>query len=214
MSGSIPETVDVDGLSAVRCHKITRSRIYMGVHDHEGLSDAQLLAATRSDPDAFACFYERYERPIVGYFMRRTGDPELTADLTAETFAAALKSADRYRQRHPTAAAWLFTIAANTLGKSARRGRVEDRARRQLGIRKIALRDDSIARVEATAGDDWVAELLGRLPADQREAVVARILDDRSYEDIASELSTSELVVRKRVSRALATLREQLERPT
>ena len=34
------------------------------------------------------------------------------------------------------------------------------------------------------------------------------------HKEIASELSTSELVVRKRVSRALATLREQLERPT
>ena len=180
----------------------------MSVHDREDPTDAQLLAETHSDPEAFARFYERYERSIVGYFMRRT------ADLTAETFAAALKSARRYRQQHPTAAAWLFTIAANVLAKSARRGRVEDRARRQLGIRKVALREESVARVEASASDDWVAELLERLPTDQRDAIVARILEDRSYEDIASELSTSELVVRKRVSRALATLREQLERPT
>jgi RNA polymerase sigma-70 factor (ECF subfamily) len=186
----------------------------MSVHDREDPTDAQLLAATRSDPEAFARFYERYERSIVGYFMRRTADADLTADLTAETFAAALKSARRYRQQHPTAAAWLFTIAANVLGKSARRGRVEDRARRQLGIRKVALREESVARVEASASDDWVAALLERLPTDQRDAIVARILEDRSYEDIASELSTSELVVRKRVSRALATLREQLERPT
>ena len=63
----------------------------MAVHDREDLTDAQLLAATRSDPEAFARFYERYERSIVGYFMRRTADPELTADLTAETFAAALE---------------------------------------------------------------------------------------------------------------------------
>jgi DNA-directed RNA polymerase specialized sigma24 family protein len=49
------------------------------------------------------------------------------------------------------------------------------------------------------------------LPADQRVAVEARIVDDRSYADIASEMRCSESVVRKRVSRGLATLREQIE---
>jgi RNA polymerase sigma factor (sigma-70 family) len=194
---------------------VTESRghgFLIDVDSREDLTDDQLLAASRSDPEAFACFYERYETSIVGYLMRRTGDPELAADLTAEVFAAALTSAVRYRRRHPTAAAWLFTIAHNTLAKSARRGRVEERARRELGVRKVALREESLVRVEASASDDWVAELLGRLPAEQRDAVVARILDGRTYEDIASELETSELVVRKRVSRGLAALREEVER--
>jgi hypothetical protein len=29
-------------------------------------------AATRADPDAFAAFYRRYERLILGYLLRRT----------------------------------------------------------------------------------------------------------------------------------------------
>ena len=57
-------------------------------------------------------------------------------------------------------------------------------------------------------------ELLERLPADQREAVRARVLDERSYPDIAGELETSELVVRKRVSRGLSNLRAELENPS
>ena len=60
---------------------------------------------------------------------------------------------------------------------------------------------------------DWATRLLAALPSDQREAVQARIVDERSYADIARELKTSELVVRKRVSRGLATLREQVEDP-
>lgn len=74
-------------------------------------TDADLLAAAGVDPAAFASFYDRYESLIVGYFVRRTGDPELAADLTAEVFAAALGAAHRYRARSPSAAAWLFTIA-------------------------------------------------------------------------------------------------------
>ena len=59
------------------------------------MTDAEILSATRRDPDAFAVFYDRYETAIVGYFLRRTKDAELAADLTAEVFAAALSAAAR-----------------------------------------------------------------------------------------------------------------------
>jgi RNA polymerase sigma factor (sigma-70 family) len=177
------------------------------------ISDADLLAATRSDSAAFASFYDRYEASVVGYFMRRVGDPETAADLTAEVFAGALAAASRYRADAPTAAGWLFTIAHNTLVTSLRRGRVESRARRRVGIREtIAFAPDELERVEASANSDgWVIELMERLPVEQREAIRSRVVDERSYSDIASELATSELVVRKRVSRGLSTMRKQLE---
>jgi RNA polymerase sigma-70 factor (ECF subfamily) len=179
-------------------------------------SDGELLAATRSRPEAFAAFYDRYETSVVGYFTRRTGDPEVAADLTAEVFAAALGAAHRYRPETPTAAGWLFTIARNTLAKSVRRGRVEAKARRRIGISEaVALTSEELERVESAAcADGWVIELLEQLPAEQRQAVRARILQERSYPDIAGELETSELVIRKRVSRGLSNLRAELEKPS
>jgi RNA polymerase sigma factor (sigma-70 family) len=178
--------------------------------------DGELLATTRSRPAAFAAFYDRYEAAVVGYFARRTGDPEVAADLSAEVFAAALAAAHRYRPEAPTAAGWLFAIAHNTLSKSLRSGRVEARARRRVGIREaVAFATDELERVEAAASaEGWVLELLERLPAEQREAVRARIVEERSYPDIAGELETSELVVRKRVSRGLSNLRAELEKPS
>jgi RNA polymerase sigma factor (sigma-70 family) len=179
-------------------------------------SDGELLAATRSQPEAFAVFYDRYETAVVGYFARRTGDPEVAADLAAEVFAAALAAAHRYRPESPTAAGWLFTIAHNTLAKSIRRGRVEAHARRRVGIcEAVAFTSDELERVESAASTSgWVMELLERLPAEQRQAVSARVLEERSYPDIAGELETSELVVRQRVSRGLSTLRAELEKPS
>jgi RNA polymerase sigma-70 factor (ECF subfamily) len=67
---------------------------------------------------------------------------------------------------------------------------------------------------DAFAASGWVTQLLERLPAEQREAVRARILDERSYPDIAGELQTSELVIRKRVSCGLSNLRAELEKPS
>jgi RNA polymerase sigma-70 factor (ECF subfamily) len=175
-------------------------------------SDAVLLSNARTSRRAFAAFYDRYERAIAGYFMGRTRDAELAADLTAEVFAAAFAAADRYRPDARTAAPWLFTIAQNTLVSSVRRGRVEEAARRELGVgATVELSAGSVARLEqAVVGDAWVTDLLRRLPADQRDAVRARVLEDRSYDEIAAELETSSLVVRKRVSRGLAQLRQEL----
>ncbi len=181
-------------------------------------TDAELLAATSRQQQAFGAFYDRYERAVLGFFMSRTRDPEVAADLTAETFAAALRAAARYRPRREpdTAAPWLFTIAHNVLRASARHGRVEAGARQRLGIHEpVAYGPEDLERVEALAhGDAWATELLEQLPAEQRQAVRARVLDERSYDEIARELNTSQLVIRKRVSRGLAALREGLEGKT
>jgi RNA polymerase sigma-70 factor, ECF subfamily len=175
-------------------------------------SDAQLLRDSARSRRAFASFYDRYEQAVVGYFMRRTGDPELAADLTAEVFAAVLTAAAHYQPAGPSAAPWLFTIAHNTLVSSARKGRVEEAARRELGIREaIGIGAASRARLEhVVVGDAWVAELLKRLPQAQREAVRARVLEDKSYDEIAAVLDTSSLVIRQRVSRGLAALRQEV----
>ena len=156
-------------------------------------------------------FYRRYESGVIGYMLRRTGNTELAVDLASEVFAEALASSRRYRPEKDSAAAWLFTIAHHVLTDSLRRGQVDARARRRLGISDaIAYGDDDLERVESDVGQSgWATRLLEALPEEQRSAVLARIVEERSYADIARELKASELVVRKRVSRGLSALRAQ-----
>lgn len=175
----------------------------------EGESDEAMLRAARSDPAAFGAFYRRYEERLLRYFMRRVGDAEVAADLTAETFAAALASLGRFRPRKGPAAAWLFGIARNTLAMSRRRGRVEARARQRLGLPAIELTDELVERVEALSGP--ALELVEQLPPEQQQAVRARVIDGRDYDEIAKDLRCSEAVGRKRVSRGLTQMREELE---
>jgi RNA polymerase sigma factor (sigma-70 family) len=173
-------------------------------------TDEELLAAVAGEPDAFGAFYRRHVRPLIGYFMRRTGDAELAADLCAETFAAALDGLHRFDPGRGPAVAWLYGIARRLLSHAARRGVVEDRARRRLGMSPLLLTDAAIERIEAEASEVATAAL-DELPADQREAVRARIVDERDYAEIARTTRTSEAVVRKRVSRGLAGLRARME---
>ena len=60
-------------------------------------TDAELLAAARTDASAFRAFYERYAERVHGYHVRRTREPEAAHDLTAETFAQAWLSRRRFR---------------------------------------------------------------------------------------------------------------------
>jgi RNA polymerase sigma factor (sigma-70 family) len=158
---------------------------------------------------AFAEFYARHERAILAYFARRVRDGELAADLAAETFARALASRAGFKGGN--AVGWLFGIAAHVLSHSARRGRVEDRARRRMNIPRLELVDEQIEAIERLGGDEGLLAALEALPADQGAAVRARIVEDDSYAEIAARMRCSESVVRKRVSRGLATLRRSLE---
>jgi RNA polymerase sigma factor (sigma-70 family) len=173
----------------------------------EQRSDEDLLAA--GDGASFELFYRRHAERMLGYFVRRTHDAELAADLTAETFAAALASRRRYRPDAGTASAWLFGIASKKLVDAQRRGYAERRARRRMGMQRLDLTDDDIARIESL-GDIESASLIEVLVPDQRVAVQAHVVDEREYAEIAHDLNVSEAVVRKRVSRGLAALRHRM----
>jgi RNA polymerase sigma-70 factor (ECF subfamily) len=172
-------------------------------------SDEDLLSAR--DAAAFEEFYVRHVDTLLGFFARRTRSAEMAADLTSETFAAALAGRRRYRPEAGAAVAWLFGIASRKLADAQRRGYAERRMCRRLGMERIELTDADIERIEGLAGGAESA-LLEALPSSQRDAVRAHVIDERDYGDIATELDTSEAVVRKRVSRGLATVRARVRR--
>jgi RNA polymerase sigma factor (sigma-70 family) len=174
--------------------------------------DAELLAATPADPDAFADFYQRQERAVLAFFMHWCRSPDVAADLMAETFAAAFESLSRYDQELGEPRAWLFGIARNVLLRSVKRGQVEDQTRRRLGIAALTIEDDALERVVEFASRSGAAvDALGGLSDVLREAVSGRVIDEREYRELAEALRCSESVVRQRVKRGLARIRERLE---
>jgi RNA polymerase sigma factor (sigma-70 family) len=173
-------------------------------------SDRELLERSRvGDVEAFDRFYRRHRELLLSFCMHRVGDPELAADLMAETFAAALAAVHEHARALPqTPLAWLFGIAQHKLIDSYRRGRIEDEARRRLRLEPLVLDDADLERVAEIADrTDLADELMRRLPNAQALALRARVLDERPYAEIARELHCSEAVVRKRVSRGLKALR-------
>jgi RNA polymerase sigma factor (sigma-70 family) len=175
----------------------------------EAMDDDRLLAASAAgDRNTFAVFYRRHLAAVIRVLIAETADRELAADLAAEVFATALLAAGRYRPEHPSALPWLCGIARYKASETRRRKRAEDRARRRIGIPKEPLDDEDLARVDELADQaSVVGDLVDQLPRAQREVLLARVVGERDYDDIANEVGISQAAVRQRVSRALAWLR-------
>jgi RNA polymerase sigma factor (sigma-70 family) len=108
-----------------------------------------------------------------------------------------------------SAAAWIYGIARNQPAMAFRHRRVEDQARRRLHLEPVALTDDDLLRVEerSAVGMAVLHEAMAQLPELTRQAVMARIVDERDYDEIAVQLQCSQQVVRQRVHRGLVHLR-------
>jgi RNA polymerase sigma factor (sigma-70 family) len=169
-----------------------------------------LLVRARKGSEPFAAFYRHFERPLLGFFVRATGQADVAADLAAETFASALESIGSFDPAKGRADQWLFGIARNVLGKSYRRGRVDASARQRLAMPALVLDDDILDAVARLQVDEEATLALAELPREQRHAIEARVLGERDYSEIARELRCSEAVVRQRVSRGLRALRTRL----
>jgi RNA polymerase sigma-70 factor (ECF subfamily) len=179
----------------------------------ERQADADLLLG--GSAEAFGAFYRRHLPWVLRWLHGHVRDRELAADLAGEVFASALRSRGRYDRDRGGAEAWLQAIARNVLIDSLRRGRVEDRARRELGIQPIPLTEDDLARVDElidqARGEAPATAALDRLPPGQVEVIRAHVIDDEEYSDIARRLECSPSVVRQRVSRGLRAMRAAME---
>lgn len=151
----------------------------------------------------FHDLYARYAGDVHRFATYLTGDPALADDITSETFLRAWTSASPIR--HDTVKAYLFTIARHLVFAESRRAaklhELEDT------MPSAAPSQDT--QHEQQAALARVLRGLRHLPAVDRAALLLRVRDGMSYEDIAAALDLSLSNVKVKVHRArlkLATL--------
>ena len=178
------------------------------VGDYARLSDDELLLRTREDREAFGAFYDRHVRAVLLELRRRGLPPDEALDLTAEVFATALVASRRYRPGEAPARAWLLGIARNKLAHRHRRSATETAARRKLGMARLTYSDEALERGDEMidAEPSMYTNGTASLPPAEREAVVARVIEERGYHEIAAASGATPAAIRQRVSRGLAKL--------
>lgn len=178
--------------------------------DREG----DLLIEARRRPEALGELYVLVERRLVRYFYRRTACAATAADLTSETFAAAIDGLRRFDPKKGAGIGWIFGIARHLHSQWLRSEQVEQAARRKVGMQLGPPEDLDVTAIEESVDFgpilDRLDEALEQLTAPTRDAVVLRIVERLDYEEISARLRCSPGAARVRVSRGLDQLGERL----
>ncbi|HEX5439444.1 MAG TPA: RNA polymerase sigma factor [Ktedonobacterales bacterium] len=160
--------------------------------------------------DAFEAFFWRYERDILGYLWRLTGDEQAAYDLSQETFVRAwqrFESLQHYEQPR----AWLFRVASN-LGINHLRGRSrrgEQTAATEEIQNIVALGGDPAHRL---AESDTIRRILGDLPPKQRAAVVLCDVYGLTSAEAAAALDLSHGSLKMSLWRGRERFRQEYQR--
>lgn len=148
--------------------------------------------------------FETTAPALLGYFLRRTADPEDAADLVGETLTEAWRVARRMPDGPEAARMWLFGVARNTL-----RHHVRGKVRRDALISDLG-RAITLATGEVSDDDLDVRRAIARLPEDLAELIRLVHWDGFSLEQSAAHLGIPGSTARSRYSRAKELLRAAL----
>jgi len=137
---------------------------------------------------------------IYRFLLRRTRDHHEAEELTQQVFAEAASALSRGGPPR-SMRGWLFAVAERRL--------VDELRRRQRVSKLVEL---LAAEPPATHGDARLTlqNAVARLPDRQQQLVVMRIVEGRTYREIAHVLDCNEAACRMRLSRALSRLRDEL----
>jgi RNA polymerase sigma-70 factor (ECF subfamily) len=188
----------------------------------EALSDnALMLKVKEDDLDKLGLLFERYKKPLFGFFYNLNRNQELSEDLVQNTFLRILKY--RHLFRVPSAArggegdfrTWMFHIARNVSHDHYRKDKLKARDNVEDWQDQLVHHENRSSELEQQDEQTLLAVAMERLPADKREILLLSKYQEKKYKEIGEVLGCSEGAVKVKVFRALQELKtmyQQLEK--
>ncbi len=168
------------------------------------------MAASLTDPAAFGDLFERHFATIHGYLSRRLGRARAD-DLAGEVFRIGFVERAKYDPSRGALRPWLYGIAQNVLRQHLRDGERAERAWSRVGVPSVVVDDVSpIERVDAQLAASRLDAALARLLPTDREALVLHAVEQLTYAEVATVMSSPIGTVRSRIARARNQLRTSL----
>jgi|GEM_PF-6859658 len=153
--------------------------------------------ATSADAETFRLLCRRHLAFVHAVCRRELPTPEAAEDATQAVFIALAKKGRRLRP-DTILPAWLFRVALLTCRSvrraEARRSRVEK----------------SVQAPDPTRHDPHLYWAIAELPTPDRNVIVLKFLEEKTYREVATTLGTTEDAARMRIQRALEKLRRRL----
>lgn len=174
------------------------------------VEDADLIRkARKGEVDAFNALVSRWDKRVYNYLLRILGNREDALDLSQDVFLKAYQNL-RKLEDPSRFAPWLFRIAHNEAYSLFRKRRPEadvEEVPPEATGEGITVAGSSVFPLELTLA---VTSALGRLSADQREAVILKIYQGFKFEEMAEVLGCPVSTVKSRLYTALDLLKAEL----
>ena len=174
------------------------------------MDDQTLLnrfTAKRSE-EAFRTLVSRHLGMVLGIAQRRTGNRALAEDVAQNVFTALAQKARRL-SRHTSLTGWLFRATLNECAMAHRRNQTHARKMNELSERLL---NDSDGRDIWEEAMPFLDEAIDKLPKGDRELILLRFFEHKSFRDIGQELGKTESAAQKQGERALVKLSASLKR--
>jgi RNA polymerase sigma-70 factor, ECF subfamily len=177
-------------------------------------SDIDLLRRlAEGDGQAIAELYDKYAPVLLPLAIRIVRDRAEAEDVVHDAFVAVGARAGQYTAERGTVAAWMVTLVRNlSIDRTRRRERRGTLVRKVLAHEPVEKVADPEGLTAESAERNKVRRALQSLPEVQRTTLEIAFFEGLSYPEIAEREGVPLGTIKSRAARALASLREALER--
>jgi RNA polymerase sigma factor (sigma-70 family) len=183
--------------------------------DLESLTDnALMLKVKDGDLDRLGLLFERYKKPLYGFFYGMNRDAELCEDLVQNVFFRVLKYRYLFRGEGDFRT-WIFHIARNVNHDNFRKNKIQKKDSLEHWEERLGTDENRSTEFQKTEELQLLSMAMDRLPEDRREILLMSKYQDKKYKEIGEIIGCSEGAVKVKVFRALQELRalyKQLEK--
>ena len=194
----------------------------MGVPDSTQQElDKQLMArVAQGDQLAFSALYDRLSGPLYSLGLKMLGDAAEAEDALQEICLQIWRRAATYDSARSSVFTWAILLArSKVIDRLRARGR-----RSRIVIASTEDEDNPIGAAEASVAENTtdtigrneeaarVRSVVGKLPAEQRQAIEMAFFSELTHHEIAAQLEQPLGTIKARIRRGLLRLRDELRR--
>jgi RNA polymerase sigma-70 factor (ECF subfamily) len=178
-------------------------------NDRQSDEEAIIRQCLDGDPDSYSLLVDRYKAMVYTLAYRMLGDSDGAKDLSQESFIAAYGGLKQFKFGSKFSS-WLYSIVLN-------------KCRDYLRQVKDTVSTDDISNIRpdtglspeqaasAREGKYILQKALNRLPADYREVIILKHIEELDYQEIQAITGTSVSALKVRAYRGREMLRKILE---
>ena len=166
-----------------------------------------MLKVKEGNLDKLGLLFERYKKPLFGFFYGMNKDSELSEDLVQNVFFRILKYRYLFRGEGDFKT-WMFHIARNVNHDHYRKNKIKVKESLESWEERLGTEENRATEFQHDDEMKLLSMAMDRLPEDKREILLLSKFQERKYKEIGEILGCSEGAVKVKVFRALQELKE------